>query len=88
MNVTYTNLTGADLTNEYHCSMCEKSYKHKSSLKRHIKKMHEKETNVKHKLQSSRSMETPSLKEHPKADYTNTRDFRCDSCMNTYKYID
>ena len=66
--------------------MCEKNYKQQSSLKRHIKKMHEKETNVKHKLQSSRSMETPSLKEQAKADYTNTGDFCCDSCMKTYKY--
>ena len=31
-------------------------------------------------------METPSLKEHPKPDHTNTGDFCCDSCMNTYKY--
>ena len=79
MNVTYTDAPGANLTNEYHCGMCEKTYKHKSSLKRHIKKMHEKETNVKHKLQSPRSMESTILKEHPKADYTNTGDFRCDS---------
>ena len=48
--------------------------------------MHEKETNVKHKLQSSRSMETPCLKEDLKADYTNTGGFCCDSCMKTYKY--
>ena len=41
---------------------------------------------MKYKLQSSRSMETPSLKEHPKSDYTNTGDFCCDSCMKTYKY--
>ena len=48
--------------------------------------MYEKETNVKHKLQSPRSMERTSLKEHPKSDYTNTDDFRCDPCMKTYKY--
>ena len=83
MNVTYTDVTGANPTNEYHCCMCEKTYKHKCSLKPHIKKMHEKETNVKHKLQSPRSMERTSLKEHPKSDYTNTSNFRCDSCMKT-----
>ena len=81
MNLTYTNATGANLINEYHCSMCEKTYKHKNSLKGHIEKMHEWETNP-----SSRSMETPSLKEHPKADYTNTGYFCCNSWMKTYKY--
>ena len=31
-------------------------------------------------------METPSLKEHPKVDHTNTNDFCCNTCMKTYKY--
>ena len=48
--------------------------------------MHEKEANVKHKFQNSRSMEAPSLREHPKVDHTNTGEFCCDSCMKTYKY--
>ena len=73
-------------TNEHHCNTCEKTYKHKSSLEKHIKNIHEKETSVKHKPQNPRSMETPSLKEHPKVDHTNTSDFCCDSCMRTYKY--
>ena len=86
MNGTYAHVTGANMTNEHHCDVCEKTYKHKSRFKSHIKKVHEKETNVKHKLQRSSSMEPPSLKEDPKADYTNTGDFCCNSCMKTYKY--
>ena len=86
MKMTYTGVMSANLTNKHRCGMCERTYKHECSLKRHIKKMHEKETNVKHKLQSPRSMERTSLKEYPKSDYTNTGNLRCDSCMKTYKY--
>ena len=73
-------------SNEQYCVISKKTYKHKSGLERYIKNIHEKETSVKHKLRNSRSMETPSLKKHPKVDHTDTGDFSCDSCMKTYKY--
>ena len=57
-SVANTNLT----TNRYHCDMCEKTYKYKRGLVRHIKNIHEKDTDVKDKLQNPISMETPSLK--------------------------
>ena len=86
-NVPYTNVTNTNLTtNEHHCKICEKTYKYKRGLVRHIKNIHEKDTHVKDKLQNPISMETPSLKEHPKVDRTNTGDFCCDSCKKTYKY--
>ena len=71
MTVTHANVAGTNRTNEQHYNICEKTYKYKSSLVRHIKKVHEKETNVKHKLQTPRPMETPSLKEQPKVNHTN-----------------
>ena len=81
-NVANTKLT----TNRYHCNVCEKTCQHKSSLNTHIKNIHENDTNVKDKLQTPISMETPSLKEHPKVNRTNTGDFCCDSCKKTYRY--
>ena len=76
----------ANLTNEHHSNKCERTYKHKSSLNRHTNKVHEKETNMKHKLQNPRSMDALSLEERPKDDHTNTGDFCCDSCRKTYNY--
>ena len=61
MNVA--NMTNAtQTTNKHHCDRCKKAYQHKSSLNRHIRNIHEKDTNVKDKLQKSISMETISLK--------------------------
>ena len=81
-NVANTNLT----TDIHHCDMCEKTYKYKRGLVRHIKNIHEKDTNVKDKLQNPISIKTPNLNEHPKVHRTNTGDFCCDPCKKTYRY--
>ena len=73
-------------TGNFCCDSCDKTYKHKRSLVRHIKNIHDKDIKARDKLQSPISMKTPSLKEHPKVDRTNKGDFCCDPCKKTYKY--
>ena len=52
-------------TDGHHCETCAKTYKCKRDLVRHIKNIHEKNTNVKYKLQTEYRWKHQALKNIP-----------------------
>ena len=67
-NANCVDVTCADLaTNEHHCGMCEKTYKYKKGLTRHIKSVHEDKGGVQIENCNATDTEKPYLRGHGKA---------------------
>ena len=71
-NANCVDVTSVGLaTNEYHCSMCEKTYKYKRGLRRHIKNVHEDQNRVQIEHCNATDTEKPNLRGHGRVVHEN-----------------
>lgn len=96
MDVTYANVTDANLTtNVHHCNICEKTYRHKKDLTRHIKNVHKVQGNAQIEHYNTADTERSILQKHSNGmhnnmnmTYANVMDANLTTMNTTVRYAE